>query len=141
MSALAFGAGLVMVTTSFAKNAIFVATAGVYQTADHFRLSPDLYKVLFSVSSWLLAQEVMAGGVSINMVTKDGGNKWRGDTRYNYSSGCLTPQEPLPGCLEADNYTADKQSGKLPSSFLGNPTKRTYDFNIAGGMLPEDGFG
>ena len=65
MSALAFGAGLVMVTTSFAKNAIFVATAGVYQTADHFRLSPDLYKVLFSVSSWLLAQEVMAGGVLV----------------------------------------------------------------------------
>ena len=24
--------------------------------------------------------EVMAGGVSINMVTKDAGNKWRGDT-------------------------------------------------------------
>src|SRR5439155_14295853 len=55
--------------------------------------------------------EVMAGGVSINMVTKDGGNKWRGDTRYNFSSGCLTPQDPLPGCLEADNYTADKESG------------------------------
>src|SRR5437773_2125505 len=77
--------------------------------------------------------EVMAGGVSINMVTKDGGNKWRGDTRYNYSSGCLTPQEPSPGCLESDNYTSGKQSGKLPPAFLGNPTKRTYDFNLAGG--------
>src|SRR5947207_969047 len=77
--------------------------------------------------------EVMAGGVSINMVTKDAGNKWRGDMRYSYSSGCLNPHEPLPGCLESDNYTADKQSGKLPPSFLGNPTKSTYDFNIAGG--------
>ena len=27
--------------------------------------------------------EVMVGGVSINMVTKDAGNKWRGDTRYS----------------------------------------------------------
>ena len=27
--------------------------------------------------------EVMAGGVSINMVTKDAGNKWRGDSRYS----------------------------------------------------------
>src|SRR5215208_1938091 len=38
--------------------------------------------------------EVMAGGVSINMVTKDAGNKWRGDARYNFSSGCLTSSEP-----------------------------------------------
>jgi carboxypeptidase family protein/TonB-dependent receptor-like protein len=77
--------------------------------------------------------EVMAGGVSINMVTKDAGNKWRGDTRYNFSSGCLSPQEPSPGCLESDNYTDAKQNGKLPPAFLGNPTKTTYDFNIAGG--------
>ena len=47
--------------------------------------------------------EVMAGGVSINMVTKDAGNKWRGDTRYSYSTGCLNPNEPKPGCLESDN--------------------------------------
>ena len=38
--------------------------------------------------------EVMAGGVSINMVTKDAGNKWRGDTRYNFSTGCLDLAEP-----------------------------------------------
>ena len=38
--------------------------------------------------------EIMVGGVSINMVTKDAGNKWRGDARYNYSTGCLTPQDP-----------------------------------------------
>ena len=41
--------------------------------------------------------EVMAGGVSINMVTKDAGNKWRGDVRYNYTTGCLTPQRPEAG--------------------------------------------
>jgi hypothetical protein len=81
--------------------------------------------------------EVMAGGVSINMVTKDAGNKWRGDARYNYSSGCLNPGDnngkPVPSCLESDNYTASIANGTLPSSFLGNPTKRTYDFNVAGG--------
>jgi hypothetical protein len=77
--------------------------------------------------------EVMAGGVSINMVTKDAGNRWRGDSRYSYSSGCLTPQEPKPGCLEGDNYSDDIASGALPKAFLGNPTKRTYDFNLAGG--------
>src|SRR5437870_1967422 len=40
--------------------------------------------------------EVMVGGVSINMVTKDAGNKWRGDARYNFSSGCLE-QPTAPG--------------------------------------------
>jgi len=77
--------------------------------------------------------EVMAGGVSINMVTKDAGNKWRGDSRYSYSSGCLTPTAPTPGCLESDNYAPGIASGALPKTFLGNPTKRTYDFNLAGG--------
>lgn len=77
--------------------------------------------------------EVMAGGVSINMVTKEAGNKWRGDARYSYSSGCLTPQNPKPGCLESDNYTDSIANGSLPKTFLGNPTKRTYDFNVAGG--------
>ena len=74
--------------------------------------------------------EVMVGGVSINMVTKDAGNRWRGDARYNYSSGCLTPSEPTPGCLESDNIQS--VVAQFPT-FLGNPTKRTYDFNIAGG--------
>jgi hypothetical protein len=77
--------------------------------------------------------EVMAGGVSINMVTKDAGNRWRGDSRYAYSTGCLTPQEPKPGCLESDNYAPGIADGSLPKTFLGNPTKRTYDFNLAGG--------
>jgi hypothetical protein len=77
--------------------------------------------------------EVMVGGVSINMVTKDAGNKWRGDARYNFSSGCVSPTDVVPGCLESDNLQNGKDDGKLPSTLLGNPTKTTYDFNIAGG--------
>src|SRR5882672_12534248 len=71
--------------------------------------------------------EVMAGGVSINMVTKDAGNKWRGDGRYSYSTGCLNPGDnnghPIPGCLESDNYSDRIASGALPATFIGNPTK------------------
>jgi hypothetical protein len=71
--------------------------------------------------------EVMAGGVSINMVTKDAGNKWRGDMRYNYSTGCLSPQNPKPGCLESDNLSG------APGLALGNPTQSGYDLNFGGG--------
>src|SRR5438067_4447462 len=71
--------------------------------------------------------EVMAGGVSINMVTKDAGNKWRGDMRYNYTNGCLDPKNPQPGCLESDNLSG------APGLALGNPTQSGYDLNIAGG--------
>ncbi|HEY1909365.1 MAG TPA: TonB-dependent receptor [Vicinamibacterales bacterium] len=74
--------------------------------------------------------EIMAGGVSINMVTKDAGNKWRGDMRYNYASGCLSPTEPQPGCLESDNSSDAKA---INPNFLGVPTQNTYDFNVAGG--------
>jgi outer membrane receptor protein involved in Fe transport len=74
--------------------------------------------------------EVMTGGVSINMVTKDAGNKWRGDLRLNYASGCLTPANPKPGCLESDNSASAVAKNPL---FLGNPTQNTYDFNVAGG--------
>src|SRR3954471_21695109 len=71
--------------------------------------------------------EIMAGGVSINMVTKDGGNKWRGDVRYNWTTGCLTPQDPKPGCLESDNLSG------APGLALGNPTQSGYDLNVSGG--------
>ena len=71
--------------------------------------------------------EVMAGGVSINMVTKDAGNKWRGDFRYNYTNGCLDPKNPTPGCLESDNLSG------APGLALGNPTQSGYDLNVAGG--------
>src|SRR5882672_6628040 len=82
--------------------------------------------------------EVMVGGVSINMVTKDAGNKWRGDTHYNFSSGCLEQptaagQRASVGCLETDNVQNGIDDGSLPSTFLGNPVKTMWDFNLAGG--------
>src|SRR2546430_13188641 len=43
--------------------------------------------------------DVIVGGVSIIMVTKDSGNKWRGDAAYNFSTGCLSPTDPVPDCL------------------------------------------
>ncbi|OLE84955.1 MAG: hypothetical protein AUF76_02080 [Acidobacteria bacterium 13_1_20CM_2_65_9] len=63
--------------------------------------------------------EVMAGGVSINMVTKDGGNVWKGNVRYSFANDSL----------QSENHHA---SG-LPSDFLGNPTLKTYDLNLSGG--------
>lgn len=78
--------------------------------------------------------EVMVGGVSINMVTKDAGNKWRGNWKYSYSNGCVTPTEVKPGCFESDNLQPGIDAGVLPKTgLLGNPTKRAYDLNIAGG--------
>jgi hypothetical protein len=65
LSAVAFGSGLVMVATLFAKNAVLTATAGVFDDARFFRLDPDLYKVLHEIALWLFAQEVMAGGVMV----------------------------------------------------------------------------
>ena len=76
--------------------------------------------------------EVMAGGVSINMVTKDAGNKWRGDTRYNYSSGCSQPDRTEAGLPRERQPRTTSQAASCPT-FLGNPTKNTYDFNVAGG--------
>jgi catechol 2,3-dioxygenase-like lactoylglutathione lyase family enzyme len=64
--------------------------------------------------------EVMAGGISINMVTKDAGNLWRGNLRYSFSNDDLQSENHL-----------DIQR-QLPS-FLGNPTLKTYDVNLAGG--------
>ena len=60
--------------------------------------------------------EVMAGGVSINMVTKDAGNKWRGNVRYNWPTGSLAA-ENLAG------LSRKRQERQLPD-FLGNPTKK-----------------
>jgi outer membrane receptor protein involved in Fe transport len=63
--------------------------------------------------------EVMAGGVSINMVTKDAGNKWRSNVRYYFANDSL----------QSENH---RKPG-FPSTFLGNPTKKLYDLNLAGG--------
>ena len=64
--------------------------------------------------------EMLAGGVSINMVTKDGGNMWKGNLRYNFSNDDL----------QGENW-ADTQA--LNSNFRGNPTLKTYDMNLSGG--------
>jgi hypothetical protein len=64
--------------------------------------------------------EVMAGGVSINMVTKDAGNSWRGNLRYSFANDDL----------QAENHL--EIQSRLPA-FLGNPTQKTYDVNLSGG--------
>ncbi|HVB37808.1 MAG TPA: TonB-dependent receptor, partial [Vicinamibacterales bacterium] len=64
--------------------------------------------------------EVLVGGVSINMVTKEAGNQWRGGVRYYYANDSM----------QADNT----QSPDLTKwNFLGNPITRQYDFNLGGG--------
>ena len=74
--------------------------------------------------------EVMAGGVSINMVTKDGGNVWKGQVRYNFANNDL----------QATNHeAAAAEALKVGNTFLGNPTQKTYDLNVSGGgKLVED---
>jgi hypothetical protein len=64
--------------------------------------------------------EMLAGGVSINMVTKDGGNQWRGNARYNFANDDL----------QSENWANTQE---VNPNFLGNPTKKTYDFNLSGG--------
>ena len=64
--------------------------------------------------------EMLAGGVSINMVTKNGGNQWKGNVRYSFSNDDL----------QSENWSDVQQTWP---TFLGNPTKKTYDFNLSGG--------
>lgn len=64
--------------------------------------------------------EVLAGGVSINMVTKAGGNVWRGNARYSFANDSL----------QAENWA---ETQKVNPNFLGNPTKKAYDLNLSGG--------
>src|ERR1051325_8803376 len=67
--------------------------------------------------------EMMSGGISINMVTKESGNKWRGHTLYNFTNN-----------LQSTNHEqAAADAAKVGQTFLGNPTQKTYDFNISGG--------
>ena len=68
--------------------------------------------------------EVMAGGVSINMVTKDGGNLWKGNVRYSFGNDALQSVNHLDAAAAA---------AKVGNEFLGNPTQKTYDFNLSGG--------
>ena len=64
--------------------------------------------------------EVLVGGVSINMVTKIGGNQWRGNVRYSFANDDL----------QSENHLDLQET--FPS-LLGNPTQKTYDFNLSGG--------
>jgi hypothetical protein len=64
--------------------------------------------------------EVMAGGISINMVTKDAGNVWRGNLRYSFANEDLQSKNHLDIQRDVPN-------------FLGNPTLKTYDANLSGG--------
>ena len=68
--------------------------------------------------------EIMAGGVAINMVTKDAGNVWRGQTRYNFSND---------GLQSVNHLDAAAAAARVGNTFLGNPTIKTYDFNVSGG--------
>jgi len=70
--------------------------------------------------------EVLAGGLSINMVTKDAGNKWRGNVKYYFANNNLQSVNHLGSNLQV------LPSG-APSNFLGNPTQKLYDFNLSGG--------
>ena len=63
--------------------------------------------------------EVMAGGVSINMVTKDAGNKWSGDIALQLRQRLpAAPQNPQPRLSR--ERQPERRAG---STFLGNPTQ------------------
>jgi hypothetical protein len=58
------------------------------------------------------------------MVTKDGGNVWKGNARYNFANDSL----------QSENWAdAQAEAAALGQIFRGNPTKKTYDFNLSGG--------
>jgi hypothetical protein len=58
--------------------------------------------------------EVMAGGISINMVTKDAGNVWRGNMRYSFSNDASRVAGRL--CGIACGSTARSAAGSSTSS-------------------------
>jgi hypothetical protein len=58
------------------------------------------------------------------MVTKDGGNVWRGRAMYNFAND---------GLQATNHQEAAAEAAKVGNTFLGNPTKKTYDLNVSGG--------
>ena len=56
----------------------------------------------------------MAGGVSINMVTKDGGNKWKGSVRYSFANNNLQAVNHLDAAAEAARIGAPSSSATRP---------------------------
>lgn len=70
--------------------------------------------------------EVAIGGIYMNMVTKAGGNTWRGDARYYFANDSM----------QAGNFTALRE--ELGFS-VGNPVVEQYDFNAsAAGPIVRD---
>lgn len=70
--------------------------------------------------------EVAIGGVFMNMVTKAGGNSWRGDVRYYYANDDM----------QADNFESLRQELGFP---VGNPVTVQYDLNAtAAGPIVRD---
>ena len=63
--------------------------------------------------------EVMTGGIYLNMVTKSGSNRWRGDMKTFYSHPSW----------QSENFD-DAIAAGLPG---GIPITKLYDFNVAGG--------
>jgi hypothetical protein len=63
--------------------------------------------------------EVMTGGVYLNMVTKSGSNRWRGDMKTFYAHRSW----------QSENFD-DAIAAGLPG---GIPITKLYDFNLAGG--------
>jgi len=70
--------------------------------------------------------EVPYGGVYLNMVTKAGGNRWKGDARYYYANDRM----------QSENFARVSQRFNFPG---GNPVTKQYDFNTTGsGALVQD---
>jgi S1-C subfamily serine protease len=63
--------------------------------------------------------EVMTGGIYLNMVTKSGSNRWRGDLKYFFA--------------DKDWQSVNDQELKNLGLPGGTPVTKLYDFNVAGG--------
>lgn len=72
--------------------------------------------------------EVAIGGVYMNMVIKEGGNKWRGDAKYFWAG---------PDTQSTNHETPELQAYRnadgTPAVLGGNPVTKQYDFNLSGG--------
>jgi hypothetical protein len=66
--------------------------------------------------------EVAVGGINMNMVTKNAGNRWRGDVRYSYANDDL----------QSDNTEGNAEFERWGFTG-GNPIRIAYDVNVSGG--------
>jgi hypothetical protein len=72
--------------------------------------------------------EVAIGGVYMNMVMKEGGNKWRGDAKY-FWAGPDTQAENH----ETTELQGFRNADGSPAFAGGNPVTKQYDLNLSGG--------